>query len=74
MGKRNNIKKGEPFYTKNDSHHCILTCDSVGIQTQDLQNRNLTLYSAKLRDLKPICGYKGNKFYEDCKDEEPKSE
>ena len=24
--------------------------DSVGIQTQDLQNRNLTLYSAKLRD------------------------
>ena len=25
-------------------------CDPVGIQTQDLQNRNLTLYSAKLRD------------------------
>ena len=25
--------------------------DPVGIQTQDLQNRNLTLYSAKLRDL-----------------------
>ena len=24
--------------------------DPVGIQTQDLQNRNLTLYSAKLRD------------------------
>ena len=24
-------------------------CDPVGIQTQDLQNRNLTLYSAKLR-------------------------
>ena len=24
-------------------------CDSAGIQTQDLQNRNLTLYSAKLR-------------------------
>ena len=23
--------------------------DPVGIQTQDLQNRNLTLYSAKLR-------------------------
>ena len=23
-------------------------CDPVGIQTQDLQNRNLTLYSAKL--------------------------
>ena len=28
-----------------------LLCDPVGIQTQDLQNRNLTLYSAKLRDL-----------------------
>ena len=27
-----------------------ITCDPVGIQTQDLQNRNLTLYSAKLRD------------------------
>ena len=26
------------------------SCDPVGIQTQDLQNRNLTLYSAKLRD------------------------
>ncbi len=25
--------------------------DSAGIQTQDLQNRNLTLYSAKLRSL-----------------------
>lgn len=25
--------------------------DPVGIQTQDLQNRNLTLYSAKLRGL-----------------------
>ena len=25
--------------------------DSAGIQTQDLQNRNLTLYSAKLRNL-----------------------
>ena len=34
--------------------YLILLCffflsDSVGIQTQDLQNRNLTLYSAKLR-------------------------
>ena len=26
--------------------------DPVGIQTQDLQNRNLTLYSAKLRGQK----------------------
>ena len=31
--------------------HSYKTCDPVGIQTQDLQNRNLTLYSAKLRDL-----------------------
>ena len=29
----------------------IYFCDPVGIQTQDLQNRNLTLYSAKLQDL-----------------------
>ena len=30
--------------------------DPVGIQTQDLQNRNLTLYSAKLRDpLRSVC-------------------
>ncbi len=27
-----------------------LWCDSGGIQTHDLQNRNLTLYSAKLRN------------------------
>ena len=26
-------------------------CDPAGIQTQDLQNRNLMLYSAKLWDL-----------------------
>ena len=36
--------------------------DPVGIQTQDLQNRNLTLYSAKLRsqsraNLRIIIGY-----------------
>ena len=29
----------------------ILISDPVGTQTQDLQNRNLTLYSTKLRDL-----------------------
>ena len=38
----------------------ILISDPVGIQTQDLQNRNLTLYSAKLRDL-TAC--KGNKKF-----------
>ena len=27
-------------------------CDPAGIQTQDLQNRNLTLYSAKLQGLR----------------------
>ena len=27
----------------------LLLCDPDGIQTHDLQNRNLTLYSAKLR-------------------------
>ena len=40
--KRNPLYKGLRLF----SH-----CDPVGIQTQDLQNRNLTLYSAKLRDL-----------------------
>ena len=29
----------------------LFVCDPEGIQTLDLQNRNLTLYSAKLRDL-----------------------
>ena len=29
----------------------FLLCDPVGIQTQDLQNRNLTFYSAELRSL-----------------------
>lgn len=28
--------------------YCENKCDPVGIQTQDLQNRNLTLYSTKL--------------------------
>ena len=41
------------------------SCDPAGIQTQDLQNRNLTLYSAKLQGLLvgmrmsqrlPLCG------------------
>ena len=37
----------------------LLVCDPVGIQTQDLQNRNLTLYSAKLRDRMAIKRCKG---------------
>ena len=36
----------------------MLFSDSAGIQTLDLQNRNLTLYSAKLRDLKFKCSRK----------------
>ena len=36
----------------------MLLCDPAGIQTLDLQNRNLTLYSAKLRDLKFKCSRK----------------
>ena len=35
----------------NDNRLLFLSCDPAGIQTLDLQNRNLTLYSAKLRDL-----------------------
>ena len=43
---------------------CEVFCDPGGIQTHDLQNRNLTLYSAKLRSLvgmrlsqwMPLCG------------------
>ena len=39
-------------------HQNVVTfCDSVGIQTQDLQNRNLTLYSAKLRSLMIVQRY-----------------
>ncbi len=29
--------------------HCLIESDLAGIQTLDLQNRNLMLYSAKLR-------------------------
>ena len=41
-------------------------CDSAGIQTQDLQNRNLTLYSAKLRSLVAflLAGAKVRIFFE----------
>lgn len=31
-------------------------CDPAGTQTQDLQNRNLTLYSTKLRGLVFVFG------------------
>ena len=44
------------FTTKKEKEHFpfrkrSIPCDLDGIQTHDLQNRNLTLYSAKLRDL-----------------------
>ena len=38
---------------------CI--CEPEGIQTLDLQNRNLTLYSAKLRV--PLCSFAGAKLH-----------
>ena len=36
-------------------------CEPEGIQTLDLQNRNLTLYSAKLRV--PLCSLAGAKVH-----------
>ena len=39
----------------------LFVCDPEGIQTLDLQNRNLTLYSAKLRDQFFYYGCKGTK-------------
>ena len=42
----------------------ISCCDPAGIQTQDLQNRNLTLYSAKLR----------SHFFSWCKDSARRAE
>ena len=46
----------------------MLLCEPEGIQTLDLQNRNLTLYSAKLRVL--ILRFADAKvitFFEPCK-------
>ena len=45
-------QKAESLYLSDLPH--VSRSDLVGIQTQDLQNRNLTLYSAKLRDLDAI--------------------
>ena len=45
----------------------LAPCEPEGIQTLDLQNRNLTLYSAKLRVLNPLLvhlsGCKGRHFF-----------
>lgn len=32
----------------------LLLCDPAGVQTQNLQNRNLTLYSVELRGRSPL--------------------
>ncbi len=50
------MRKGKLFRTKYkrvDTHfaHPPLLSDPGGIQTHDLQNRNLTFYSAELRGL-----------------------
>ena len=45
---------------------CI--CEPEGIQTLDLQNRNLTLYSAKLRvPLRSFAGAKLHILFYSCK-------
>ena len=43
----------------------LLRCDPEGILTLDLQNRNLTLYTAKLRGLN--CGAKVVSIFYFCK-------
>ena len=45
-----------PTENEFSSKSLSFVCDPVGIQTQDLQNRNLTLYSAKLRGHKRCKG------------------
>ena len=48
----------------NDSPFILFASDPGGIQTHDLQNRNLTLYSAKLQDHFFIAKLQ-NKFHSD---------
>lgn len=43
---------------------CFSASDPVGTQTQDLQNRNLTLYSTELRGL--ITGREVKHFFGNC--------
>ena len=45
-----NLKSPEELKVNFLLRELLIFRDPVGIQTQDLQNRNLTLYSAKLRD------------------------
>ncbi len=56
LGLRVMSKKGlDAYKTSFREVPFSFVCDPVGIQTQDLQNRNLTLYSAKLRDRQKSC-------------------
>ena len=46
-----------------ENDNCVCDkCDPDGILTHDLQNRNLTLYTAELRSL--FCDCKGSKLFE----------
>ena len=58
---RMNKKNSHRQVTVRDNQNLKPVCEPDGIQTHDLQNRNLTLYSAKLRVL-DISGCKSNNF------------
>ena len=53
-----NIKKSQISVT--GIFAILLLCDPDGIQTHDLQNRNLTLYSAKLQGQRKFRGCNHN--------------
>ena len=60
--------KIDDFKRKNHCSYLIYNgltfnnCDPDGILTHDLQNRNLTLYTAELRS--HFCSCKGNKLFQ----------
>ena len=58
---RMNKKNSHRQVTVRDNQNLKPVCEPDGIQTHDLQNRNLTLYSAKLRVLN-VSGCKSNNF------------
>ena len=58
---RMNKKNSHRQVTVRDNQNLKPVCEPDGIQTHDLQNRNLTLYSAKLRVL-DVSGCKSNNF------------
>ena len=65
---RKKTKKRKLNNRKTASNHSTSLSfrDPVGIQTQDLQNRNLTLYSAKLRDQKLLLRLQSYVFFVKC--------